>query len=87
MANMAWPSGRSRNACGNGRAVDRVVQPVCPLSEKLVLQFSGDAGGEPEKLFYQWQVSLDFDRNNPTLATWADFIPPEDYLNGQGLRC
>lgn len=75
-----------RVECPPDQGFIRVVQPICPLSEKLILQFSGDAGGEPEKLFYQWQWSLDFDRNNPLLATWNDYAPPEGYENGKGLR-
>ncbi|MCH8149490.1 MAG: hypothetical protein IH987_16155, partial [Planctomycetes bacterium] len=75
-----------RVECPPDQGFIRVVQPVCPLSEKLVLQFSGDAGGEPEKLYYQWQWSLDFDRTNPTLATWNDYNPGGDYANGKGLR-
>ncbi|MCQ3920016.1 MAG: hypothetical protein DPW13_03495 [Planctomycetes bacterium] len=63
-----------------------VVQPKCPLSEKLILQFSGDAGGEPERLYYQWQWSLDYDSTAPELATWNDYNPPSGYENGAGLR-
>ncbi len=79
-----------RVECPPDRGFIRPIQPICPLSEKLVLQFSGDAGGEPEKLWYQWQWSLDFDRNNPLLATWNDYAPPDDgmhdYGDGKGLR-
>ncbi len=75
-----------RVECPPDQGFIRPIQPVCPLSEKLVLQFSGDAGGEPEKLYYQWQWSLDYDRNNPLLATWNDYNPPADYLTGRGLR-
>lgn len=63
-----------------------VVQPKCPLSEKLVLQFSGDAGGEAEKLTYQWQWSIDYNGQHPELATWNDYNPPTGYENGAGLR-
>jgi len=78
----------------------QVIQPTCPFNEKQVLQFDGDAGGEPEKLVYQWQWSTSED------GPWNDYNPPEGpncinpptctqgcslalkncYSNGVGLR-
>ncbi len=69
----------------------RVIQPTCPFNEKIVLQFIGDAGGEPENLVYQWQWSTS--RDGP----WNDYSPPQGpqgctdnlrncYRHGVGLR-
>jgi hypothetical protein len=62
------------------------IVPQCPLSEKQVLQHSGDGGGKPELLYYQWQWSIDYDSFAPELATWQDYAPPTGYEDGQGLR-
>jgi len=64
----------------------QVIQPTCPFNEKLVLQHTIDGGGKPELLTYEWQWSVDYDPNNPELATWNDYNPPTGYQNGIGLR-
>lgn len=77
--------------CPPDRGRINVVQPTCPFNEKQVLQFSGDAGGEPERLVYQWQWSTSPD------GPWADYSPPPGpegcsdaarncYRHGLGLR-
>jgi hypothetical protein len=69
----------------------RVIQPTCPFNEKQVLQFTGDAGGEPENLVYQWQWAPS--QGGP----WTDYSPPTGptgctdplrncYRHGVGLR-
>jgi len=72
--------------CPPDRGQIRVLQPLCPFNEKQVLQHTIDGGGEPEQLTYQWQWSADYDPNEPELATWNDYNPPSDFINGQGLR-
>lgn len=59
-----------------------VIYPKCPLSEKVTLRFSGDGGGYPENLIFQWQWSLDPD--DP--GQWQVYEPPTEYANGTGLR-
>ncbi len=72
--------------CPPDRGRIRILQPLCPFNEKLVLQHTIDGGGEPEQLVFQWQWSADFDPSQPSLATWNDYNPPSDYIDGQGLR-
>jgi hypothetical protein len=72
--------------CPPDRGRIRVLQPLCPFNEKLVLQHTIDGGGEPEQLAFQWQWSADYHPDEPELATWNDYNPPSEYLNGQGLR-
>ncbi|UCE61456.1 MAG: hypothetical protein JSU63_06845 [Phycisphaerales bacterium] len=62
------------------------IVPQCPLSEKQVLQFSGDGGGKPENLYFQWQWSINYDSSAPGLAYWQDYPAPDEYKDGKGLR-
>jgi hypothetical protein len=56
------------------------IYPQCPLSEMVVLQFSGDGGGDPTNLYFQWQWSIDYDSISGE-GTWNDYSE-----NGGGLR-
>ncbi len=64
----------------------RPIQPQCPFSEKLVLQFSGDGGGDLSNLYFQWQVSTNYDSSNPGVAFWDNYKPPGTYVDGHALR-
>ncbi|UCF32257.1 MAG: hypothetical protein JSV78_07960, partial [Phycisphaerales bacterium] len=64
----------------------RVIVPECPLSEKQVLQFSGDGGGRPELLYFQWQYSDNYDSFAPESAVWNDYNPPTGFEDGLALR-
>ncbi len=63
--------------CGPETGRINVIEADCPFSEALVLQQSGDAGGEPQGLSYEWQVSIDYNPldhgHNPDLATWTTY--------------
>ncbi|MGB2984774.1 MAG: right-handed parallel beta-helix repeat-containing protein, partial [Phycisphaerae bacterium] len=75
-----------RVECPPDKGYIQNIVPQCPLSEKQVLQHSGDGGGKPELLYYQWQWSIDYDSFAPELATWQDYPAPTEYVDGQGLR-
>ena len=62
-----------------------VIEPQCPLVEKLTLQFSGDGGGDLPNLYFQWQYNLDFDPLADTIG-WVDYAAPTGYGDGAGLR-
>ncbi|MEK6676771.1 MAG: hypothetical protein AABZ47_14100 [Planctomycetota bacterium] len=77
--------------CPPDQSSIRVIQPTCPFNEKQVLQFSGDAGGEPESLVYHWQWSTSEE------GPWTDYAAPlgpagctdqfqNCYRHGVGIR-
>ncbi len=75
-----------RVECPPDQGFIRPIVPQCPLSEKQVLQFSGDGGGKPELLYFQWQWSINYDSSQPESAFWQYYPPRTEYQDGQGLR-